>query len=77
MQLMAASMMTQYTHCAQVLKEAAEVDKLAKSGKNTGPLCGLSIAVKDNIDVAGYPTEAGTPSLEGRTAAFLGRFVSL
>ena len=54
----------------QVLKDAAEIDKLAKAGKDTQPLCGLTIAVKDNIDVAGYPTEAGTPSLEGIAMIF-------
>ena len=49
----------------QVLAGAHEIDQRASSGQNVRPLCGLTIAVKDNIDVAGYPTEAGTPSLQG------------
>jgi amidase len=30
---------------------------------DTGPLCGLRLAVKDLFDVAGYPTAAGNPVL--------------
>lgn len=51
----------------QVLQEAAEVDRRAEAGEDIGPLCGLAVAVKDNIDVAGYPNEAGTPALQGNT----------
>lgn len=49
----------------QVLEEAAAVDARAAAGEDVRPLCGLAFAVKDNIDVAGYPTEAGTPALQG------------
>ena len=49
----------------QVLADAQAVDDAAAAGKDTGPLCGLAFAVKDNIDVLGYPTAAGTPVLEG------------
>ncbi|MQY29698.1 allophanate hydrolase [Nocardia aurantia] len=37
----------------------AEVD--AESAAATGPLAGLRLAVKDNVDVAGIPTTAGCP----------------
>lgn len=57
----------------QVLAEAQAVDDLKASGHDTGPLCGLAFAVKDNIDVVGYPTVAGTPALHGgRTATTCG-----
>lgn len=32
-------------------------------GADTGPLCGLRLAVKDLFDIAGYPTAAGNPVL--------------
>ncbi len=51
---------------AQVLADAKAVDELKASGHDTKPLCGLPFAVKDNIDVVGYPTVAGTPALHGR-----------
>ena len=50
---------------SQVLADAKAVDDAAKAGKDVGPLCGLAYAVKDNIDVVGYPTSGGTPALEG------------
>ena len=49
----------------QVLADAKAVDELKASGHDTKPLCGLPFAVKDNIDVVGYPTVAGTPALHG------------
>ena len=48
-----------------MLRDAAAVDARAAAGEDVRPLCGLAFAVKDNIDVVGYPTEAGTPALEG------------
>lgn len=49
----------------QVLAEAKAIDASKAAGKDTGPLCGLPFAVKDNIDVVGYATVAGTPGLQG------------
>ena len=49
----------------QVLAEAQAIDASKAAGNDTGPLCGLPFAVKDNIDVVGYATVAGTPGLEG------------
>lgn len=51
--------------CVQVLVEARAIDASKAAGNDTGPLCGLPFAVKDNIDVVGYATVAGTPGLEG------------
>ena len=41
------------------------MDHAYAAGKDIRPLCGLAFAVKDNIDVVGYATEAGTPALAG------------
>ena len=37
----------------QVLEDAKAVDDAKAAGQDTGPLCGLAFAVKDNIDVLG------------------------
>lgn len=55
----------------QVLSEAQAVDMKAAAGIDIGPLCGLSIVVKDLYDVANYTTAAGTPALTGLSAALL------
>jgi len=50
--------------CAlQLMADAAAIDAKAASGRSIGPLCGLPLAVKDSIDVLGYPTTASTPAL--------------
>lgn len=47
------------------VREAARgIDKLRASGGKLGPLAGLMVAVKDQIDVAGYPTSAGNGALK-------------
>ncbi len=45
----------------EVIAEAREVDRRVASGAGQ-PLAGLTLAVKDNIDVAGLPTTAGCPA---------------
>ena len=37
--------------------------KAADAAKTRGPLHGLPLVIKDNIDIAGYVTSAATPSL--------------
>ena len=50
-------------------RAAAKADADAAVGKSHGPLHGVPIAVKDNINSADLPTTGGTPGLKGfRTA---------
>ena len=46
-------------------KAAAAFDAAQRRGKNCKLLGGLPIVVKDNIEVAGLPSSAGTPALKG------------
>ncbi len=49
----------------RVLSAARAADSKRASGGDLGPLHGLPIVLKDNIDTADYPTTAGTPALRG------------
>ena len=49
----------------QVLETARAADK-DRTTKRRGPLHGLPILIKDNIDTASAPTSAGTPALRDR-----------
>jgi aspartyl-tRNA(Asn)/glutamyl-tRNA(Gln) amidotransferase subunit A len=50
----------------RALDAAAEADRRASRGERFGPLDGVPIAVKDNIDVAGVPTTNGMASRRDR-----------
>ena len=50
---------------ARVLQEARAVDQARARGDRPGPLSGLPFVVKDQIDVAGYPTTAGNAMIKG------------
>ena len=48
---------------------AQQADVAAAAGKWWGPLHGLPMTVKDNLDVAGLPTSRGDPALASGAAA--------
>lgn len=51
------------------LKQAAAADKRRSARKTLGPLDGVPLLLKDNIDVAGVPTTAGSYALVDNKAA--------
>lgn len=57
-----------FTHvAADALDQAARADALLAAGQG-GALCGIPVAVKDLIDVAGQPATSGSAVLAGRIA---------
>ncbi len=45
----------------QALEDAAQIDRRIKAGDNPGPLCGLTVGIKDVTPVAGLRTTFGSP----------------
>lgn len=50
-----------------VLEAARKADKRRASGAALGPLHGVPLALKDNLDTADLPTSGGTPGLAGKS----------
>jgi Asp-tRNA(Asn)/Glu-tRNA(Gln) amidotransferase A subunit family amidase len=49
----------------RVLESARAVDLARSKGRSLGPLAGLPLVLKDNINTVGFPTTAGTAMLKG------------
>lgn len=49
-------------------RTASELEEEAARGTTRGPLHGIPVGVKDIVDVAGLPCEAGSPVLRGNVA---------
>jgi Asp-tRNA(Asn)/Glu-tRNA(Gln) amidotransferase A subunit family amidase len=54
-----------YIDEARLAEDAREIDRARARGAQLGPLAGLPIILKDNINTVGFPTTAGTSFLKG------------
>src|SRR5262245_12790624 len=50
-----------------VMRQAKMADQHRSLGKDTGPLHGVPVGIKDIFDTGDYPTELGSPIWQGRT----------
>ena len=53
------------TLAAEARRDAAEADRKVSMGHALGPLHGVPFTIKENIDVAGFPTTWGVPAFAG------------
>ena len=60
-----------------LLEKAEEADNYRKSGKPTGPLHGIPVALKDIIGTYDMPTECGTVLRKGKTQSQNAKIVDL
>src|SRR5258708_7669604 len=72
----ASQLLKQYRECRRlntvtwidenrVLERARSVDMARRGGEAIGPLAGLPVVIKDNINTVGFPASAGTAILKG------------
>jgi Asp-tRNA(Asn)/Glu-tRNA(Gln) amidotransferase A subunit family amidase len=59
----------------QALDAATEADEIRATGQDVGPLHGLPLVLKDNLDTADMPTTGGTPGLRDNRPKQNGRLV--
>ncbi|RSN55375.1 indole acetimide hydrolase [Amycolatopsis sp. WAC 04182] len=52
----------------EAASEADRIDALVRDGVDPGPLAGVPMTVKENIDVAGHPTTHGVPRFKDAVA---------
>ena len=57
------------------LSDASHADKVLNSGSNIGPLHGLPLIVKDNIDTKGFITSAASRSMQNYTPNSQGQVI--
>ena len=53
-----------YLDEARLLEDARDIDRARARGAQLGPLAGLPMMLKDNINTVGFPTTAGTEFLK-------------
>jgi len=57
-----------YDYSEQAIHEARAADRALAAGERIGPLHGVPVTIKSNIDVAGTPTPNGLPAFQDHIA---------